>query len=149
MLMLRSFSFGPSWKVLFFFFFLTGLLDPIACSIEGGGVPTQNSGYESTRLFPLIYLVYFFSRPQNMVLVPPPSPLQYSPGFLALHCNFPAHPLYLPLFPPLRPFLFSRPSTSSSAGCHPSSVRRKSSNLPTNLRPMPCCPRFIVQRPNV
>ena len=29
--------------------FLTGLRDPIARSIVGGGVPTQNSGYNSTR----------------------------------------------------------------------------------------------------
>ena len=33
-----------------FFFFWTGLRDLIACSILGGGIPTQNSGYESTRL---------------------------------------------------------------------------------------------------
>ena len=34
----------------FFFFFWTGLSDPIACSIVGGGIPTQNSDYKGTRL---------------------------------------------------------------------------------------------------
>ena len=38
----------PSLNI--FFFFCTGLRDPIACSILGGGIPTHNSGYESTRL---------------------------------------------------------------------------------------------------
>ena len=35
---------------IFFFFLWTVLRDPIACSILGGGIPTQNSGYNSTRL---------------------------------------------------------------------------------------------------
>ena len=39
-------------NVIFFFFFSTGLRDPIACSIVGCGIPTQNSGYKSTRLCP-------------------------------------------------------------------------------------------------
>ena len=41
----------------FFFFFWTGLRDPIACSIVVGGIPTQNSGYESTRLCMSVGLV--------------------------------------------------------------------------------------------
>ena len=30
----------------------SGLRDPIACSLLGGGIPTQNSGYGDTRLCP-------------------------------------------------------------------------------------------------
>ena len=34
------------------FLFWSGLRDPIACSLLGGGIPNQNSGYKSTRLCP-------------------------------------------------------------------------------------------------
>ena len=37
---------------LFLFFLCTSIRDPIACSILGGGIPTQNSGYKRTRLCP-------------------------------------------------------------------------------------------------
>ena len=37
---------------ILFFLFYTGLRDLIACSILGGGIPAQNIGYNSTRLFP-------------------------------------------------------------------------------------------------
>ena len=47
------------------FSFWDGLCDPIACSLLGGGVPSHNSGYKVTRLFPSIMLVCYF--------VPPPS----------------------------------------------------------------------------
>ena len=36
--------------VFFFFFFWSSLRDPIACSLLGGGILTQNSGYKITRL---------------------------------------------------------------------------------------------------
>ena len=32
--------------------FWSGLRDPIACSLFGGGIPNQNSGYKVTRLCP-------------------------------------------------------------------------------------------------
>ena len=33
-------------------FFWSGLHDHIACSLLGGGIPTQNSGYRDTRICP-------------------------------------------------------------------------------------------------
>ena len=90
---------------------LTGLHDPIACSIEGGGVPTQNNGYKGTRLCPLFYLWYFFFRTQKMALVSPLPPPRFTwvpcppVNSNAIQCNFPAHPLSLPLLPSLRPFV--------------------------------------------
>ena len=35
-----------------YFFFWTDLRGPIACSLLGGAIPTQNSGYGVTRLCP-------------------------------------------------------------------------------------------------
>ena len=43
------FSLGTSYERTIFFFFWTGLYDPILCSLLGGGIPPQNSGYKSTR----------------------------------------------------------------------------------------------------
>ena len=87
-------------------FFLTGLRDPIACSILGGGIPTQNSGYKSTRLWPLFYLVLCATFPVlKWCLWSPLFPLRDSPGFLAHQGTFPAHNLSLPLLPPLCPFV--------------------------------------------
>ena len=52
------------WSYFFsLFFFWTGLCGPIAFSLLGGGVPTHNSGYMYTRLFPYIVLVYYRSTP--------------------------------------------------------------------------------------
>ena len=48
-----------------------------------------------------------------MVMVPPSPPSKIHPGSLPSSAICP-HPLTLPLFPPLCPFLFIRPSTSSS-----------------------------------
>ena len=48
-------------QAYFFFFFLwTGLPDPIESSIVGGGIPTQNSGYKSARLFPSKFRFCYF-----------------------------------------------------------------------------------------
>ena len=44
------FSLGTSYERTIFFFFWTGLCDPISCSLLGGGIPSQNSCYKSTRL---------------------------------------------------------------------------------------------------
>ena len=42
----------------FFFLFLlwAGLRDPIECALLDGGIPSQNSGYKSTRLCPSLCL---------------------------------------------------------------------------------------------
>ena len=60
------------WKDLIFLetysiFFLiwAGLRDPILCSLLDGCIPSQNSGYKVTRIFPSIILVCYF--------IPPPS----------------------------------------------------------------------------
>ena len=41
-----------AWDLFFILFFWSGLSDPIACSLLGGGITTQNSGYKVTRLCP-------------------------------------------------------------------------------------------------
>ena len=47
------------WLILaLFFFFWTGLCVPIECSLLGGGLPSQNSGYMDTRLCPSSVLSY-------------------------------------------------------------------------------------------
>ena len=43
-----------------FFFFWAGPRDPIACSLLGGGIPSQKIGYKFTRLCPSIMLVRYF-----------------------------------------------------------------------------------------
>ena len=40
------------FKIFLFFLSWSGLCDPIACSLLGGGIATQNSGYKVTRLCP-------------------------------------------------------------------------------------------------
>ena len=68
----------------------------------------------------------FFSRPQMMAL-PPPPPSDIHPGSLTIKAHCP-HILYLYPYLLLSVcLLFSRPSNSRSASCHPSSARRKSS----------------------
>ena len=47
-------------EVTFFFFFRVGLHDPIACSLLGSGIPSQNSGYKSTRLYPSFSLGFCY-----------------------------------------------------------------------------------------
>ena len=91
---------------------------PIMNTLWGHG--GQNNTIISLESIPL-YLDYYVSRPQNMILVPPYPPSKIHPGFLPYSAIFP-NPLSLPLLLPLCPFFFSRPSTSSSAGGHPSSV---------------------------
>ena len=44
----------------FFFFFWDGLCDPIAFSLLGGGIPSQNIGYNVTRLCTSIMLSFYF-----------------------------------------------------------------------------------------
>ena len=53
-LKLKIFDVGESFGGWcgFFLFFCTGLRDPIACSLLGGGSPSQNSGYNITILCP-------------------------------------------------------------------------------------------------
>ena len=53
------------WPTLFFFFFWDGLRDPISCSLLGGGIPSQNSGYKVTRLCPSSMLSCFFVPPSS------------------------------------------------------------------------------------
>ena len=40
------------YAILFFFFFWAGIRDPISCSLLGGGIPSQNSGNNITRVCP-------------------------------------------------------------------------------------------------
>ena len=128
---------------------LTGLCDPIACSIVGGGVLTQNSGYKSTRLRPLFYLGYFFYRPQNMALFPPLPP----PRFIRVPCP-PRHiartySLSLPLLTPIRPFLVYLTVHLQQSRLSPVICPSEVFSLPTDFRTMPCCPWFPVQRTEV
>ena len=44
------FMIGYKNTTFLFFFFWYGLRDPIACSLLGGGIPSQNSDYKVTRL---------------------------------------------------------------------------------------------------
>ena len=73
-------------------------------------------------------------------MVPPSHPSKIHPGSLSSSEICP-HPISLPLLPPIRPFLFSRPSTSSSAvvtHC-PSVGSQTSDRLPANaLLLVPC-----------
>ena len=48
---------------IFFFFLWAGLRDPIARSLLGGAVPSQNSGYKFTRLCPSYYVSYLLRTP--------------------------------------------------------------------------------------
>ena len=123
-MVIRSVCTIKHMPVIIIFFLWTGLRDPIACSLLNGGSPPQNCGYMITRLCPFIFRLFIF--PSSKDGPGPPSPPSKShPGSLPSSPIFP-HPLSLPLLPPIHPFLFSRPFTSSSAGCHPLSVRRKS-----------------------
>ena len=66
---------------LLFFFFWVGLRDPIACSLLGGGIPSQKSGYKSTRLCTSLSLVFCY-------YVDPPLPCfrpVVCPGGLLVH----------------------------------------------------------------
>ena len=48
------------FALIFFLFFWAGLRDPIVCSLLGGGILYQNSGYKSTRLCPSLCLGFFY-----------------------------------------------------------------------------------------
>ena len=128
---------------MYYSFFWTGLNDPIACSLLGGGSPSQNSGYKITRLFPFIFRLLVF--PSSKDGSGPP--LQDSHGFPALQCNFPTSSI----FPPITssPSIFVQSTVLlqqlrlSPVVC-PSEVY----NLPTDCRPIPCS-LFPVQRTDV
>ena len=107
--------------ILFLFLFLTLLHDLIACSIEGGEFLTQNSGFKSTRLCPLIYLGCLFSLSQHMVLFPPLPP----PIFTCVPCPTAQISRTLSLFPfsfiSVRFCLFDRPPPAAPVvSCRPS-----------------------------
>ena len=97
-------------------------------------------GSPDTILWPIFIIMCYGAL---MDVVPPLSPPRDSPVRApCLQPLFPRMHLSLLLLPPLRPFVvYFRPP--SSAGCHPPSART------TDWRPVPCCPRCPVQRPNV
>ena len=95
------------------FFLWTGLCDPILCSIVGGGIPSQNSVYKSTRLchskfsfFATLYLPTMFPACSLSRLI-------YHPSSAPLH-SAPLDPLAPRDYssPPMSPF--DSPSDSSS-----------------------------------
>ena len=122
---------------------LTGICDPIECSIVGGGMPTHNSGYKSTRLWTLFYLGYFFSHPQKMALVPPLPP----PRFTRVPCP-PRHiSCAYYLYPPISSFPFnfrlvdSPPPAAPVVTCRPPVVSLQPSDwLPADaMLPLVSC----------
>ena len=95
-------------RIFFFFFLLSGLCCPIACSLLGGRIPSHNSGYKITRLCPsLCWFCYYFVSPSVL-----PDCLPYRGVTLPSHST----PLHftrsLPSTPPLRLGLRSIPSTN-------------------------------------
>ena len=89
----------------------SGLRDPIAYSLLGGGVP-----YPEHRLnwyLDSVPMFKFLCFPSVMVFVPSFSPLQDSSGFLAFQNILPVSSLFSSLMPPLRPFLCIQPTPSS------------------------------------
>ena len=49
-----------TFTFLLLLLFWAGLSDPLACPLLGGGIPSQNSGYKSTRLFPYLNLGFCY-----------------------------------------------------------------------------------------
>ena len=104
--------------LIFFFLFWTGLCDPIACSIAGGGIPTQNSGYKSTRPCPSRFRFATFSPPCSWpvvslgdcssVLRPAPIRSTWHARYLRLLLTSSRGPVWLPVQPLLRLRLRSR-----------------------------------------
>ena len=78
--------------VICFFFFWSVLRDPIACSLLGVDILSQNSGYKVTRLCPSIMLSFYF--------VPPPS--------FPARCHFYGHSVLLAYRLPSVQFHFCR-----------------------------------------
>ena len=62
----RSEVYNELCVLFFFFFFWDGLCDPIACPIVGDGIPSQNSGYKVTRLYPSIMFFFYFVHPPSL-----------------------------------------------------------------------------------
>ena len=88
-------------EVFFFFIFWDGLRDPIACSLLGGGIPSQKSGYKTTRLCTSLSLVFFY-----YFIVPPavfPARCLYRCINRPLHSILPHSNRSLPEIPPLCP----------------------------------------------
>ena len=120
-----------------FLFFGSGHRDQIACSLLGGFSKTRTAAIQSLDSVPIFRIMCYVSL---MALVPPPD---IPPPELHVSKNLPAH---ASLSPPLASSpsvfrLFTVPP--SSAGCHPPSVRM------TDWRPVPCCPWFPFQCPDV
>ena len=125
----------------------SGIRDPIAYSLLGGGVPYPehrlNWSLDSVPMFRFLcfLLVMVWS-------LPFPS-LQYSAGLLALLIIFPVSSLFSSYLPPLRPFQCIQPTSSSvwsPIARPPLSVHRKATNPPAIGRPM-SSPGFLTQRP--
>ena len=88
---LKGFLGGIQHYVTSLLFFWTGLCGPVACSLLGGGVTTQKSGYKDTRICSYIVLVCYRSTPC----------FQSRPG--------------ISYYTASSPHLFSSPSDSSAA----------------------------------
>ena len=80
------------WPTLFFFFFWDGLRDTISCSFWGGGIPSQNSGYKITRIYPStsisLSIHLYPSLPLSLIcviLAPLPSPAPSPTSSLSTH----------------------------------------------------------------
>ena len=54
---------GKVNEIFFFFFFWTGLCVPIECSLLGGGIPYQKTGYKGTRIYTTIVLSFYLVLP--------------------------------------------------------------------------------------
>ena len=78
---------SPSLHPIFVLFFWTGLRFPIECSLLGGGIPSQKSGYKGTRICTYIVLICYLVLP-NLIHVPLSLPVPIPPPRFA---------------PPLRP----------------------------------------------
>ena len=128
------------------FLSLTDLHDPIACSILGGGIPSQNSGYESTRICPLVYLCASFPILKIWLWSPP---LRDAPDFLSYQGTLTAHTPSLPLLLHIRTFVFYSAAHPQQRRLSPVVRPSEVYNLPTDFRPMPCCPWLNVQSPSV
>ena len=95
----------------FFLLSCTSLCVSVSCSILGGGIPSHNSVYKSTRICPSIvlscYLVFPALIPGPLSLPVPSPPSRFAPHFL------PTMSLLSPLPPPspILPYLTTEETT--------------------------------------